>query len=153
MHMTIAAAEASRGWGGPAALGIALAAFLIVMGIVEHRKASGALSPNEGDTPGVRVNRQVSEVSDTDDTEPDTGWWGRIATVGGRRVRVVDEDLDNDVDEDDEPLTIEETIEELLDRDVPYARIVEQVMDEHEVSESTAKRRIRDTRAARIAQA
>ncbi|WP_320067852.1 hypothetical protein [Micromonospora sp. RTGN7] len=151
--LIIAAAEASRGWGGPVALALAIIAFAIVAGVTERlRTHPENPSPTEGAAPSVRVNPQFAKVSDTDDTDDDTGgWWGRIATVGGRRVRVVD-DVD-DLDDVDEPQTIEDAVAELLDDGVAYSRIVDTLVTDWHVSEATAKRRIRDVRAERIAAA
>ncbi|RGC68408.1 hypothetical protein C5N14_13560 [Micromonospora sp. MW-13] len=158
-----AAEEPSRGWGGPVALAIVAAVYIAGATIHHHVRSRQDPSPTgEGDT-GVSVKPQVSTVSDTDDTDRDTDWWGGIAEVGGRRIRVygpaptagreadVDLDLDGD-DEQDEPETIEDVIDRLDFRGVPYAEIVATVMGEFRVSESTAKRRIRDARAARAEQ-
>ncbi|MFI2663753.1 hypothetical protein [Micromonospora carbonacea] len=156
-----AAAEASRGWGGPVALGLAIAAFAIVAGVTETlRTRLENPSPTEGDAPGVSVKQQVAAVSDTDDTDADTGgWWGRVATIGGRRVRVyddVDEDQgdehddehDDDRDED-EPTNMSMVIARMDDQGIAYSRIVDHLMDRYRVSESTAKRRIREVRKIR----
>jgi hypothetical protein len=156
---TLAAESSSRGWGGPIALLVAVAAFTLFIGLhwlwKQHR---GLPSPTgRGDTePGV--NPQFNAVSDTDDTDRDTSWWGRIIEQDGRRVRAAgppperDEELDLDL-VDEEPETAEDVIGRMLDRGHPYVEIVRAVMDEFEVSEATAKRRIRDVRAERIAQA
>ncbi|MEU5945151.1 hypothetical protein ABZ793_06260 [Micromonospora sp. NPDC047465] len=163
--MTLAAAEEpSRGWGGPIALGLVLAVY--IAGATLHdwwMRTRGLPSPTDGDDPGVSVNPQVSAVSDTDDTGRDTGWWGRLITLpDGRRVRstapaaLVDEELDLDLDgaqDEEEPATIEDVVGTMLDRGHPYAEIVRAIMEEFEVSEATAKRRIRDVRAERIAAA
>jgi len=160
--LTLAAAEApTRGWGGPIALAIVVVVY--VTGVTLHQtylQSHEGPSPTEEGTPSVSVKPQVKAVSDTDDTSRDTGWWGRLTTLpDGRRVRVtgpvdeVDVDLDDEPDEDDEE---EETIEDVIDRldyrGVPYVEIVASVMSEFRVSESTAKRRIRDARAARVEQ-
>ncbi|MEV6693354.1 hypothetical protein AB0M35_17980 [Micromonospora sp. NPDC051196] len=155
-----AAEEPTRGWGGPIALGIAIAIYIAGATIhYNYRERRGLPSPTgEGDT-DFGVNPQVTVVSDTDDTSRDTtGWWGRIVERDGRRVRAAGPPPDRDeavhldlVDE--EPETIEDAIGRMLDRGCPYAEIVRQVMDEFEVSEATAKRRIRDVRAERIAAA
>ncbi|MEU5950527.1 hypothetical protein ABZ793_34000 [Micromonospora sp. NPDC047465] len=158
--ITLAAAEEpSRGWGGPIALGLVLAVY--IAGATLHdwwMRTRGVPSPTEGDAPGVSVNAQVSAVSDTDDTDRDTGWWGRLVTLpDGRRARtnvpataIADEELDLDLDAaEDEEETIEDVIDRLDFRGVPYVEIVATVMGQFRVSESTAKRRIRDARAAR----
>lgn len=157
------AAQSQRGWGGPVALLIAVVAFLAFAGLhYAWHERRGLPSPTEDGDTDTGVNTQVSEVSDTDDTDHDTGWWGRIVEVGGRRVRaggpaprdpVVDVALDEDDEPEEEPATIEEVVATMLDRGHPYAEIVRHVMDEFEVSEATAKRRIRDVRAERIAAA
>ncbi|MFF0721360.1 hypothetical protein [Micromonospora sp. NPDC003816] len=155
-----AAAEATRGWGGPVAL--LVVAVLYIAGATIHYgwlEKRGALpSPADDGDIDSGVKPQVSEVSDTDDTGRDTGWWGRIVERDGRRVRAAepaqerDEELDLEL-VDEEPATPEDVIGRMLDRGHPYAEIVRQVMDEFEVSEATAKRRIRDVRAERIAAA
>ncbi|MEU4777454.1 hypothetical protein [Micromonospora sp. NPDC023633] len=160
-----AAEEPQRGWGGPIALGIVVVVW--IAGATLHdwwMRTRGLPSPTEGDDPDISVNAQVSAVSDTDDTGRDTGWWGRLITLpDGRRVRSiapaavpVDEEEDLDLDgaqDEEEPATIEDVIGTMLDRGHPYATVVRHVMDEFEVSEATAKRRIRDVRAERIAAA
>ncbi|WP_036374345.1 PqqD family protein [Micromonospora sp. ATCC 39149] len=166
--ITLAAAdEPTRGWGGPIALAIVAAAY--IAGATLHdwwRRTRQDPSPTgDGDTESG-VKPQVTQVSDTSDTDRDTGWWGRIVEVGGRRVRTadgpeptrdtdVDLDLDGDdaEDEEDEAESIEDVIGKMLDRGHPYAEIVRSIMEEFEVSEATAKRRIRDVRAERIAAA
>ncbi|TDC42101.1 hypothetical protein [Micromonospora sp. KC213] len=164
---TIAAAaadEPSRGWGGPIALGVVI--IIYITGATLHdwyRRSRGLPSPTDDVDTDAGVNAQVSAVSDTDDTDRDTGWWGRIVEVGGRRVRAAETrllevrdaevDLDLDGTEPEEPETIEDVIGTMLDRGHAYAEIVRLVMEEFEVSEATAKRRIRDVRAERIAAA
>ncbi|MFI6160407.1 hypothetical protein ACIA59_10705 [Micromonospora haikouensis] len=165
MLLLAADAEPTRGWGGPIALVLVVAVYVAGATIHAHFRTRENPSPTgDGDTDSG-VNPQVTEVSDTADTDRDTGWWGRIVEVGGRRVRATDAprpDRDADVDldledddegEQDEPETIEDVIGKMLDRGHQYAEIVRQVMDEFEVSEATAKRRIRDVRAERIAAA
>ncbi|WP_431892634.1 hypothetical protein [Micromonospora haikouensis] len=164
--ITLAAAEEpARGWGGPIALAIVAAVYIAGATIHHHLRSREDPSPTgEGDT-GSGVKPQVTQVSDTSDTDRDTGWWGRIVEVGGRRVRATDaprpaRDADVDLDleddeegEDEEPESIEDVIGKMLDRGHQYAEIVRHVMEEFEVSEATAKRRIRDVRAERIAAA
>ncbi|GAB3817594.1 hypothetical protein GCM10027605_68550 [Micromonospora zhanjiangensis] len=113
--------------------------------------------PRRGGDNRRGVNPQLSEVSDTDDTTADTPWWGRIVERGGRRVRVVpgavperDPELDWDLEEGDTE-TLEEAVDRMDQDGVPYAEIVRRVMADYEVSESTAKRRIRESRQARAA--
>lgn len=154
--ITFAAEQAAtRGWGGPVALAIVAAVY--IAGVTLHHHFRGPHSPTEGDGPGVRVTPQVSSVSDTDDTKRDTGWWGRVITLpDGRRARAhAAEDVDDevDVDLDDESETEEEAVARMLDDDVQYAEIVRCLRADFRVSEATAKRRIRDVRAERIAAA
>ncbi|WP_431728256.1 hypothetical protein [Verrucosispora sp. TAA-831] len=158
--LTLAAAEATRGWGGPVAL--LVVAVLYIAGATIHygwlEKRGGLPSPTEDTDTDPGVKPQVKPVSDTDDTGRDTGWWGRIVERDGRRVRATgpaperDEDLDLEL-VDEEPETAEKVIGRMLDRGHPYMEIVRQVMDDLEVSEATAKRAIRDVRAERIAAA
>ncbi|WP_431976196.1 hypothetical protein [Micromonospora haikouensis] len=160
-----AAAEPDRGWGGPIALAIVAAIYVAGATIHAHFRSTEDPSPTAGGDTGRGVTAQVSAVSDTDDTDADTGgWWGRIATVGGRRVRVVDDvdedqaaaaedqddDRDGDQDDEDEP-TIGEVIDRLEGQGWGYMAVVRHVMDEFEVSESTAKRAVREAREARAA--
>lgn len=176
--LTLAAAqEAPRGWGGPVAILAAVVVFYLFATTHQRiRDARRTPSPTPRGGRGVRVKPQVRSVSDTDNTTPDTtddtdaetDWWGRIVEVGGRRFRQArqimrtgaldDEDdefehADDDVDLalDDEPETMEEAIARMDEAGVPYAEIVRAVMRDYEVSESTAKRRIRDVRASEAA--
>lgn len=150
--ITLAAQDAPRGWGGPIALLVAAAIFVAYATLLDAwQRRREVHSPTEGDAPGVRVTPQARSVSDTDDTEPDTGWWGRIVVRNGKRIRasgpaveVVDEELDLALEE-----TLEDAIARMEDEGVAYMEIVRQVMDEHRVSESTAKRAIREVRAER----
>ncbi|WP_416902777.1 hypothetical protein [Micromonospora echinospora] len=161
LETVIAAAdEPSRGWGGPIALLIVVIVYVTGATIHAHFMPDEDPSPTERGARGVSVKQQVRAVSDTDDTTPDTDWWGRIVNIGGRRVRVYDQpaadgevDVALDDDEADEEETIEDVIAGMLDRGHQYAEIVRHVMEEFEVSEATAKRRIRDVRAERIAAA
>ncbi|XTZ18204.1 hypothetical protein ACQSSU_12920 [Micromonospora echinospora] len=163
--------EPNRGWGGPVALVVAVAAFYVIISvhhrIQEVRERRGNPSPTPPAGRGVSDTTQVRAVSDTDDTardtEPDTGWWGRIVEAGGRRFRVYDQpgaesadeevDVALDDDEDDDPEEETETIEDVIDRlefrGVSYGEIVATLMADFKISESTAKRKIREARAAR----
>ncbi|AYF30591.1 hypothetical protein CSH63_24735 [Micromonospora tulbaghiae] len=154
--LTIAAAqEPARGWGGPVAILVAVAAFLLIAGVHYAWQERQALrSPTDEDDTDTGVNAQVSAVSDTDDTDRDTGWWGRIVEHRGRRIRVDELPRDHDVDLDlAEPETAPETLETAVDRmdrqGVQYMDIVRRVMEVYGVSEATAKRRIREVRAVR----
>ncbi|MFY1658590.1 hypothetical protein [Micromonospora sp. WMMD1274] len=155
---TIAAAateEPGRGWGGPIAL--AIVAAIYIAGATLHymwRERRGLPSPTDEDDTGTGVNAQVSAVSDTDDTDRDTGWWGRIVEHRGRRIRVDELPRDHDVDLDlADPGSAPETLETAVDRmdrqGVQYMDIVRRVMEVYGVSEATAKRRIREVRAVR----
>ena len=165
-----AAEEPSRGWGGPIAILVAGALFLLFAVAHDHfyGRAGDDEEPDEAlPSPtrrarGVSRDTQVNSGVDTDDTErdtdSDTGWWGQIVNVGGRRVRVTEpvdvDELDDDGDDqepEEEPVRIEDAIAMLEDRGVPYTEIVRTVREEFEVSESTAKRRIREVRAERAA--
>lgn len=159
--MTLAAAaEPTRGWGGPIAL--ALVFVLWLTGATLHdRYLRTHPSPTPAEEGSVSDTSQASAVSDTDDTDrdttPDTGWWGWIVETGGRRHRVYDQVVDDQADEAAEPEpeeeapTIEDVIARLEDRGLPYMEIVRHLMDEFEVSEATAKRRIREVREERRA--
>ncbi|OKI47245.1 hypothetical protein A6A27_10375 [Micromonospora sp. CB01531] len=151
---TLAAAEPSRGWGGPVALLIAAVVFVAFATLHDVWMRRGLPSPTEGDDTDGGDTSQVSSVSDTDDTDRDTSWWGRIAEVGGRRVRVDQEPRDEALDldlEDEKPESLEEAVDRMDRQGVPYVEIVRRVMADYQVSESTAKRRIRDSREARSA--
>ncbi|MEW2442769.1 hypothetical protein [Micromonospora marina] len=149
------AAEPQRGWGGPIALLVGVAAFLAFAGLhYWWQERKGLPSPTDDDDTDLGVNEQVSAVSDTDDTDRDTNPWGRIVNRGGRRVRVYDTGRDGELDLDLTELN-PETPEEAADRmdreGVPYMEIVRTVMADYRVSESSAKRAIRDSRRARSA--
>ena len=141
MFTFAATTEPHRGWGGPVAILIAVAAFIAFATLhdVWMRR------------------RDLPSPTGEDDTDRDTTpWWGRIIERDGRRVRAAEPagDADEDVEsEPEEPATIEEVVGMMLDRGHPYAEIVRSIMEEFEVSEATAKRRIRDVRAERIAAA
>ncbi|MGJ3228932.1 hypothetical protein ACQEUV_26785 [Micromonospora aurantiaca (nom. illeg.)] len=117
-------------------------------------RSRGLPSPDEDDTTDTGVNPQVTPGSDTDDTADDTSLWGRIVNRGGRRVRVYteparDAEVDVDLEDDEEFETLEEAVDRMDRQGVPYAEIVRRVMVAYQVSESTAKRRIRDSRKVR----
>ncbi|OKI52842.1 hypothetical protein [Micromonospora sp. CB01531] len=153
MFTLAAAQEPHRGWGGPVALLIAVAVFITIATLHDVWMRRGLPSPTEGDDTEDGVTAQVSKVSDTDDTDRDTNWWGRIVEHGGRRVRVDgpprDEALDLELDDEEPAETLEEAVDRMDRQGVPYAEIVRRVMADHQVSESTAKRAIRRSREAR----
>lgn len=156
--LTLAATqEPARGWAGPVAILIATAVFIGFATLHDAWMRRRDLpSPAEGDDTGGGVKAQASAVSDTDDTDRDTGWWGRIVERGGQRIRVDerpprDEDLDLDLEEDEEAETLEEAVGRMDRQGIPYAEIVRTVVASYRVSESTAKRRIRGSREARSA--
>ncbi|MEK8108637.1 hypothetical protein NKG94_34375 [Micromonospora sp. M12] len=83
---------------------------------------------------------------------------GRLITLpDGRRARThaAAENVDEAEEELDviEPETEEDAVTRMLDGDVQYAEIVRRLMADFRISEATAKRRIRDVRAERIAAA
>jgi hypothetical protein len=157
-----AAEEPTRGWGGPIALAVAVGTWYVFISVFHRvQEARGGRRTDPSPTPpagrGVSDTTQVRAVSDTADTARDTGWWGRIATVAGKRVRViegtaepVDEEVDVALDDDEDERETEEDVVDRLDRrGVQYHEIVSTLMADFRISESTAKRRIRDARAAR----
>lgn len=100
------------------------------------------------------------------DTDADTAWWGRIVEVGGRRFRAAAhiartgdspppepererDDFDDALDlvADEEPGTVEEWLERAAADGMTYGDMVRGAMDAYGISESSAKRRIRDMRA------
>lgn len=167
---TIAAEETSRGWGGPLAMLAAVAIFITFATLLDAWQRRRDHSPGEGaGRGGVRVKSQVDTGFDTDDTDddpgPDTGrersgpgaWlrdFGRA--LWAREDRELDDedeeepvdDGQGDEEEDEEgPETIEGTIRRLTEQGIPYAGIVRVLKREYRISESTAKRRIREVRA------
>lgn len=157
MFTLAATQEPARGWGGPVAILIAVAIFIAFAALhYTWQERRGLPSPTEEDAPDTGVNSQVSVVSDTDDTGRDTSWWGRIVERDGRRVRIDeraprDEELDLALEEDEQAETLEEAVDRMDRQGIAYAEIVRTVMATYRVSESTAKRRIRDSREARAA--
>ncbi|MEU8821786.1 hypothetical protein [Actinoplanes sp. NPDC048796] len=170
--LAVTAAEPRRGWGGPLAILVAFA----VIGIMHLIKVRNENLKTPSPTPPKPLPRgaktQVSVVSDTDDTDAGTGWWGSIVDLGdGRRVRRVkavlatgssrlpedDEPVDGELVEDDIDLTLDEPAEpdslkawvaQNLGR-LGYADLVREGMRLWQVSERTVKRRIADERQAR----
>jgi hypothetical protein len=118
---------------------------------------------------GVRATKVQATVGVTED-EPDepaeVGWWGRIVEVGGLRVRQAKQIMatgglaelpaegdagppEDEHEDDDEGEKIEEYIGRARDLRVPYNQIVKVVVEYYGVSESTAKRRIREVDESR----
>lgn len=120
----------------------------------------------------VKVKATVG-FTEPEPVEPERGWWGEIVERGGHRYRQArqvmatgshvlppaddepDADLEIDLalDEDDDSPAEEveertETVEEYITRarriGAPYSRILRTVVAHYGVSESTAKRRIRE---------
>jgi hypothetical protein len=123
---------------------------------------------------GVRRTKVQAKTGVTDDepTEPaEIGWWGRIVEQGGVRFRQaqeimatggiaepaeddgehVDAPLDDEPEDDEQHEKIEEYIARARGLRVPYNQIVRVVVDYYGVSESTAKRRIKEVDETRRA--
>lgn len=174
--ITIAeAAQPTQGWGGPAAILTAAAVCgAIAWGTTWVRDKIGNPSPRRGEDRGVSDPAQVRAVSGSDDTDPDTsrrGVGAMLAHIGGTpwlRVRQVlrtgstagwDDHLVDDEPEPspeglvdaDEPaeMTVEEYVHQCDDASVPYTAMVREIRRTWQVSESTAKRAIRQAREAR----
>lgn len=193
---TIAAAteHATRGWGGPIALLVAVAAFIVIGYTAERLRPAPETDEIDDPSPtpprgrGVSRDPQVSAVSgegdtaaDTDpDTDEDEPWYGGIVQIGNQRVRLdgaryralqqvlrtgstrtADEDDLDDADDEladdddgeeavdldgDGPETMEQAIARMDADGEQYSDIVRHVMGEYDVSESTAKRRIKAVR-------
>lgn len=176
MLYAVASAEPNRGWGGPIALLAAFVIFRIVVMPAGRWVMSKIANPSPPPAlpAGSRLKAQAT-VGVTDDEPADTevGWWGRIVEIGGVRVRQAQQvwrtgshelppaepdeepdedpeiDLPLDDEDDDEGESVEEYIGRARDLKVPYNQIVKVVMEYYDLSESTAKRRIRDVDAAR----
>lgn len=120
---------------------------------------------------GVRRTKVQATVGVTEDepNEPaEVGWWGRIVEVGGLRFRQakqimatgshelpdddgedIDVPLDDPAPEADDTAEMMGYIRDARRMQVPYKYIVDVVMKTYGVSESTAKRRIREVDEAR----
>lgn len=167
--MTLAdAPDAHRSWAWLAAALAAYGIFLLFTPLI--RKIRNPSPPPAIE--GVRRTKVQATVGVTKDepAEPaEIGWWGRIVEKGGVRYRQAKEIMatgglaepaegegeDVDVPLDDEPADDEqdEKIEEYIARArglrVPYNQIVRVVVEYYGVSESTAKRRIKEVDEAR----
>lgn len=175
----LAAAQEARGWAGTAALVLAVAAYLAVVHSptllrvavsgVKHLVGRGVTTPDTDDdtTPDTgteeygwgRIGRDTARSApDTDDTDRDTtSRWGRLTHIWrtGASPPTPDGDEQEEVIEPDEiiaPTEKPETLEEFLQRadgKMPYMNMVREIQDRYQVSEATAKRRIREARGAR----
>lgn len=165
--ITIAvAADPHRSWAWLAAVLAAYGLFLLFTPLI--RKIRNPSPPPAIE--GVRRTKVQATVGVTKDepTEPaEIGWWGRIVEKGGVRYRQAkeimatgglaepadDEDVDVPLDDEPEDDEQDEKIEEYIARArglrVPYNSIVKVVVQYYGVSESTAKRRIREVDEAR----
>lgn len=156
-----------RSWSWLIAALVAYGLFLLLTPLIRKIK-------NPSPTPaleGVKRTKVQATVGVTEDepTEPaEIGWWGRIVERGNVRVRLqqakqimatgsaelpdpdeeVDVPLDDEAEEEDGE-KIEEYIVRARDLRVPYNQIVRVVVEYYGVSESTAKRRIREVDEAR----
>jgi len=160
--MTLAAvSDPHRSWAWLVATLAAYGIFLLLTPLIQKIRNPSPPPSIEG----VRRTKVQATVGVTDDEpgEPaEIGWWGRIVEKGGVRFRqakeimatgglaepaeAADEDVDVPLDEQDDEQ--DEKIEEYIARArglrVPYNSIVKVVVDYYGVSESTAKRRIRE---------
>lgn len=164
--MTLSApATDHRSWAWLAAALAAYGLFLLFTPLIRKIRFPSPPPAIEG----VRRTKVQATVGVTDDepTEPaEVGWWGRIVEVGGVRMRQAkqimatggleepaEDDLDDDVDipldDEEQGEKIEEYIARARDLRVPYNQIVKVVVDHYGVSESTAKRRIKEVDEAR----
>lgn len=157
-----AAGDPPRSWAGIVALLVAYGLFLFFAPLLQK---IGKSSPTRALPRGHRVKVQ-STVGVTDDEPGDTevGWWGRIVEIGGVRYRQakqimatgspelppvgegddIDVPLDDDPGDDEDDESAMEYIARARGLKVPYNHIVRVVMDHYGLSESTAKRRIRE---------
>jgi hypothetical protein len=171
-----ATTEPARGWGGPIAL---LAAFLIFRIVVMPAgrwvmSKIGNPSPPPALPAAERVKAQATVGSTGDGSSgPEAGWWGRIVEVGGVRVRQAqqiwrtgshelppadepegdepdeDPEIDLALEEDEEGETVEQYIHRARDLKLPYNQIVRVIMQYYDLTEPTAKYRIRKVDDAR----
>lgn len=161
-----AAAEAHRSWSWLIAALVAYGLFLFFAPLIKKIKSPSPTPSIEG----VRRTKVQATVGVTEDepAEPaEIGWWGRIVEKGGVRWRQTKQIMatgshelpeepgpeaeDEAAEDDDEGEKIEEYIVRARDLRVPYNQIVRVVVEYYGVSESTAKRRIREVDEARRA--
>jgi hypothetical protein len=165
--MTLSAAvEAHRSWSWLIAALVAYGLFLLFTPLIRKIKSPSPTPSIEG----VRRTKVQATVGVTEDepAEPaEIGWWGRIVEQGGVRFRQAkqimatggleeieeapEQPADDEPEEDDEGERIEEYIARARGHRVPYNQIVRVVVDYYGVSESTAKRRIKEVDEARRA--
>jgi hypothetical protein len=148
-------AATGRGWGHLVGLAIGTVIAVLAYGTVQWWREYRGLSPTPPD--GDEIDVTPGETGDltpddtTDDTEADTGWWGRRIRLadGSIVVRqphapdVTDDEIDVDLEEEE---TREETADRLVAGGGSYADWVREIMNTHDVSESTAKRDIERAR-------
>jgi hypothetical protein len=168
-----AAAEAHRSWTWLIAALVAYGLFLFFTPLLK-KLADKIRNPSPPPAiAGVRRTKVQATVGVTDDEpgEPaETDWWGKIVEKGGVRFRQAkqiaatgshvlpepdetDLPLDDDEGEDQGGEAIEEYVGRARDLGVAYNQIVRVVVDHYGVSESTAKRRIREVDDSRRADA
>lgn len=161
MTLSAAATQPGRSWSWLIALGVAYVVFrLVAPWLRKIRNPSPTPALPRGQRVKVQATVGVTEDEPTD--EPEVGWWGRIREVGGVRFRQaqqivttgshelppaaevedVDVPLDDEVEEQTE--TIEEYVARLRTLGVAHNEIVRLAVRHYAVSESTAKRRIRE---------
>lgn len=165
-----AAAEAHRSWSWLIALAVGYGLFILLAPLIRKIRNPSPPPAIEG-VRRTKVQATVGVSKDEPDREPaEIGWWGRIVEVGGHRYRQAkqimatgshelpeaDDQADVDVPLDDEEQQQDdggEAIEKYIARarglKVPYNAIVRVVVQHYGISESTAKRRIREVDDAR----
>jgi hypothetical protein len=178
MILAAAAAQPARSWAGLLALAAAYVVFRVGTYVWTNIKSPSPPPAIEG-VRRVKVQATVGVTPDEPTADPaEVGWWGRIREVGGVRFRQAQQvvktgshelpaedeaepegDTEVDLALDDEPAEGDddgEAVEEYIARArklrVPYSQIVRVVVELYGVSESTAKRRIRDVDDARRGQ-
>jgi hypothetical protein len=153
MTALAAAAEPSRGWGGPVAILVAFAVMYLIHRIVQYREGHSPPPPGHA---RIGAKPQVSEVPGTNDTDRGTNWWGRIVTdETGQRVRQVWKTGSSELPADDEDWIGDAGDVEAEDLDgwvranlgaMGYAELVRAGVKRWRVSTRTMKRRIADAK-------
>ncbi|MEV4708885.1 hypothetical protein [Actinoplanes sp. NPDC049316] len=164
--MTAAQAEPQRGWGGPLAILAAFAGIGLIHLFMERRR-SPSPTPPRGRRSGV--NSQVTAGSDPVDPGADPGWWGQIVEVNGVRMRKVrqvwrtgstrlpenaaeppeDDGVDLALDGPGEAASEPQSLDAWLaehDGQAGTNELIRQAAARYRVSESTAKRALRQVR-------